>query len=517
MAFSGGCVSVFKVFFSWQSDLPSSDAKDFVRQCIDDAIEIIGETEAFEAERDEATMGLTGSPNIVESLYSKIESCDLFIADISTCYRGIDRKTRMSPNPNVLVELGFAASCIGWDRIICLCNKDYGDDYPFDISHNRITTFSLRCGNRDSESKRIMKIVARTISDLKKQRPKRTKGQAFHVIGSYDSNERIVRKNLSAMDLNSNSIYDKKTYSMINFSKKLIEDIRSIILDNSGLSDRQLQYSLSNINQYYDFGLNIKADNVSISDVEEIKRLAKLYLNVELHDDFFYIGNLKKASPSFFCKDVFLGTDQEKEKNRLLSVFIIALNLIDIRNKYKKTFDGCILIPLAIHNDSVVHDKDIRVVIHLVSGEPVNVDGSFICKELEGKQGIICQHNDDEPSIMEDLLCLSEDGTIHFDDCDVDLQENMPSLLSSFSFYGSDRSFEKDQIDYSDSLNDLVSSPEGKDYYEFYINDLRPNESKWLGRPLLLKPAFGEVKIRYEIISSKTTGTISDELELSLG
>ena len=40
----------FKIFYSWQSDLPGNKTKNFIRECIDEAIDLAQETEAFEAE-----------------------------------------------------------------------------------------------------------------------------------------------------------------------------------------------------------------------------------------------------------------------------------------------------------------------------------------------------------------------------------------------------------------------------------------------------------------------------------
>lgn len=70
----------FKVFFSWQSDLPSNQTKRFIEDCIEvvrndmpDSIVLIP---------DEATRNRLGSPDITESIYDKISTCDLFIADV---------------------------------------------------------------------------------------------------------------------------------------------------------------------------------------------------------------------------------------------------------------------------------------------------------------------------------------------------------------------------------------------------------------------------------------------------
>lgn len=71
----------------------------------------------------------TGMPDITESIFTKISNSSVFIADISIINDAwINRKT---PNPNVLIELGYAARTLGWDKIICIFNSDYGsfNDY----------------------------------------------------------------------------------------------------------------------------------------------------------------------------------------------------------------------------------------------------------------------------------------------------------------------------------------------------------------------------------------------------
>lgn len=61
--------------------MPGNKTRNFIRECIDEVIDLAQESEAVEAERDEATMGTTGFPNIVTTLFSKIDNCDLFIVE----------------------------------------------------------------------------------------------------------------------------------------------------------------------------------------------------------------------------------------------------------------------------------------------------------------------------------------------------------------------------------------------------------------------------------------------------
>ena len=120
----------FKVFYSWQSDLPKDQTRNFIRKCIDEAIDLAEESEAIEAVRDEATTGVTGSPNIVTTLFDKIDDCDLFIADISLCFAEIQNNKKKSPNPNVMLELGYAVKRLGFwiDDIITAQQNSFDAD-----------------------------------------------------------------------------------------------------------------------------------------------------------------------------------------------------------------------------------------------------------------------------------------------------------------------------------------------------------------------------------------------------
>lgn len=74
-----------------------------------------------------------------------------------------DKKT---PNPNVLLELGYAVSRLGWERVICLFNSNIGkiEDLPFDLRQKRVTAFNPQKGK--SEEKRISDILTLNIKNL---------------------------------------------------------------------------------------------------------------------------------------------------------------------------------------------------------------------------------------------------------------------------------------------------------------------------------------------------------------
>lgn len=132
----------YTVFFSWQSDLPNKENRNAIKDSINKAIKSLNsQFTGASFSYDESTLNKSGSPDICGSIIEKIEKCDIFICDISIINkRSIFRKC---PNPNVIFELGYASSHLGWDRIICLFNTNYGkiEQLPFDINHKRIIAY----------------------------------------------------------------------------------------------------------------------------------------------------------------------------------------------------------------------------------------------------------------------------------------------------------------------------------------------------------------------------------------
>jgi hypothetical protein len=128
----------FSIFYAWQSDAPSAINKDFIQDAVQLAINNItatGDIELVPA-LDRDTEGVPGSPSIAETIFEKIEKCGLFLCDVTIMKESAQRRT---PNPNVLIELGYAAAKIGWHRVIFVMNVEYGaaSKLPFDLRHRR--------------------------------------------------------------------------------------------------------------------------------------------------------------------------------------------------------------------------------------------------------------------------------------------------------------------------------------------------------------------------------------------
>lgn len=153
------------IFYSWQSDI--STTRRFLQNCLNQLPQKLRDIAVIEVERD--TKGLAGSPDIIDSIYKKIDRANLFIADIT--FINPQALGRKIPNPNVLIELGYAIHALGWNKIILLFNKDCGkvEELPFDINHRRITSFSLENKNLQEVKNHLLKCISNTIQILKSE------------------------------------------------------------------------------------------------------------------------------------------------------------------------------------------------------------------------------------------------------------------------------------------------------------------------------------------------------------
>lgn len=134
------------IFYSWQSDLDRETNQKAIRIVLKKVATNLEENfDEFVVTVDEATREVEGSPEIPTTILNKINNCDIFVCDLTTVNNDTNDKRKM-PNPNVTFELGYAVSILGWDRIIMLFNKNYGDfetELPFDLEKRRIVSFKV--------------------------------------------------------------------------------------------------------------------------------------------------------------------------------------------------------------------------------------------------------------------------------------------------------------------------------------------------------------------------------------
>lgn len=145
---------VITVFYAWQSDRDQKANRHFIRRALDDAATRINEDNALgvEIRIDADTEGVVGTPAVTETILGKIRSSDIFVPDL-TFVAETDAGKR-TPNPNVMVEYGYALRSLTFEAMMPVMNTHYGapTELPFDLGHVRHPTqFSLPPGTADGE------------------------------------------------------------------------------------------------------------------------------------------------------------------------------------------------------------------------------------------------------------------------------------------------------------------------------------------------------------------------------
>jgi hypothetical protein len=125
------------VFFSWQTDRPTREGRNFIEKALETAVaKVAADLNIEEAIRDglavdKDTKGVPGSPPIFDTILNKIAGSAVFVADLTFCASRCGGE--LTPNPNVLIEYGWALKSVGHTQMIGVMNIAYGN--PSVVSH----------------------------------------------------------------------------------------------------------------------------------------------------------------------------------------------------------------------------------------------------------------------------------------------------------------------------------------------------------------------------------------------
>src|SRR5438128_580679 len=112
----------YGIFYSWQSDSDPKCNWEFIRAALDVAVAEIREKEGFDIPVVDSGMErVAGTPEVATIMFEKIGAAAIFVGDVSVVGKIEQhgkRKPKSTSNPNVLMEMVYAAAKIGWQRVI---------------------------------------------------------------------------------------------------------------------------------------------------------------------------------------------------------------------------------------------------------------------------------------------------------------------------------------------------------------------------------------------------------------
>jgi hypothetical protein len=148
-----------KVFYSWQSDTPNATNRSFILKALEDAAQEIASDDSVKVEPvvDRDTLDVAGSPDIGATILAKIKSSDVIVADVTIINSG--SAGRLTPNPNVMVEVGYALAVHTESRLILINNLAFGrpENLPFDLRQKRTLNYrsAIEAPERVSERRNL--------------------------------------------------------------------------------------------------------------------------------------------------------------------------------------------------------------------------------------------------------------------------------------------------------------------------------------------------------------------------
>ena len=491
-----------KIFYSWQSDLPSKENRNFIQDCIDRLVRKYKDVIAIEADRD--TKNQTGSPDISTTIFDKINDSDLFIADISIINKSklslFQRKSKPTPNPNVLIELGYAACALGWDRIICVYNTDYSEieTLPFDLRQHRITSYSLKGKNKSEERQALVNAFSATIDGLLKSgnavRPKGT--NSLHRLFGFDMQSEILSQNVIAHEI-----------PFLQSRQERVEMCRTLI---GKLNSSQITFSGKQ--EAFDWHRHIDLDapsviNIGDEEQEEVNNAVKELIGEELLATAFCFGNLK-SNRNFLqgCAN-YEGSDDETQKYEDYSLLKRILSEIIVLDRFCLPFKDMLVIPLAIKNVSKSLDTNINIVV-TVEGDDFELippTMELIDKELGHNNGFVCEYG-----FVIEMFSMKESHEIKYDEDDSESYDYQNDHTYANLWDGATS---WDESDCLGVLSDYIATPTSCNVLEFKIHSLQANETKWLDKVVLVKINSGKIKLTYSIKSDNTDGNFSAVIE----
>lgn len=170
------------VFFSWQSDVKAAACRTIIERALDAAVaKIAGDLSVtVEPVVDRDTANVAGAPDIASTILAKIDAASVFVADVTIIGTTAGEKARPTPNPNVLVELGYALKALGWPRVLLVQNSAFGslEDLPFDLRQKRAITYCSPAtdAERAPERRVLQRSLERALREIFEVSAKPAKG-----------------------------------------------------------------------------------------------------------------------------------------------------------------------------------------------------------------------------------------------------------------------------------------------------------------------------------------------------
>ncbi|MEK4205488.1 MULTISPECIES: hypothetical protein [Paenibacillus] len=357
------------VFYSWQSDLPNKKNRGLINDCIKNALNSIcaSHKHITEIHLESDSRNEIGTPDLASTIFSKIDVCDIFIADISII--NSNTTNRLTPNPNVLIELGYASKSIGWTNILCIYNTEFGEveKLPFDIRHRKPVCYNTAEDNTYVK-KQLIKSLELAISEIIEKRILDKK--------EFLQTKRQVDLGLQAILIDFCKLLYKEQngaekYNYVRLLHSTHQDIRGIIDKETFMGFELFKNIFLNISEFTEF-FKDEIETFFLSSNEK-RLIAKTIYALRAYKEIMLNEKMLKFEKLVTCHKVVSGKSLNpsnapnsylliKEINQEKGIVVssgnfenidtkILLNMYTISEEMKLTFVHCVHDIITLTND----------------------------------------------------------------------------------------------------------------------------------------------------------------------
>ena len=159
----------FVVFYAWQSDRPERFNRYLIRFALNLAAKNISAdpTVGIRVRIDADTEGVHGHCPVTETILKKIAGCDAFVPDLT--FIASTEAGKLIPNPNVMLEYGYALDARSFSVMIPVMNTAYGaaKELPFDMGHLRFPVrYDLPAMAKNAERRVVRKALTEELEKI---------------------------------------------------------------------------------------------------------------------------------------------------------------------------------------------------------------------------------------------------------------------------------------------------------------------------------------------------------------
>lgn len=518
-------VTIYDILLSCPSDV--SNLKDIVKECIDDFNRMYGNLNNIKLElKHWSTDAYPQSGGSAQKLLNSqfIHDCDACIALLGTRFGSpTDRynsgteeeiEDMISSGKQVFmyfIEKQVDPNTINFEQYLKV--RDFKDKYI-------------------SDSKGIYWPIKDNY-DFKKQLTNHLSLHFLHIITKSNSN--LVTKNLPELEISIDKSGDKRFQDLSGFKliSSIEEDIKKKIdlINNLQISciemksveehdiynkpSESVNVSLSNL----DFSKFNNLINIEYKEVELNESTIQTIINycnknnIILKDDFWNLGNLKKALnspislPIYSSSSQLKGSKEEKKKYKLIKELIYMVYKYNEYTEYFSTVDSYRYFSLYLKNTGTTFDEDIDVTIivpkqHLLKNNEIPIPG------------ITCINDINESNLVHSIFCASPNANIDkYRYYPVRKFNQFPlPLLHNKSI---SEKYEEEKETYIDDINRIFCykyyESEGNDIVKFNISYLKQNKSMYFPSILFSKNQLEYIE--YEITSKHYPEIIKGKLQ----